>query len=276
MIFPELSLALLPGLLGAANPLDHVLDGHLAFDTEGVLWHYGITKQTFMFFLSGVLTLLFFWSYARKAGKGPVPSRWGNLVETVLELVRDQMVRPFLGHHGDRYVPLLSSFFVFILFSNLLGLVPFFDFLGHGGNTATGNLFITGALAICAFVSYHSLGIREQGFFAYVKNLFPHVPLFVLPLIVVVELMAHIVRPCALALRLFANMLAGHTLVAVILGFTAVFTKDFVVAGGAITLVSVAGVTALTFLELLVALIQAFVFTFLTTVYLAGAVHPEH
>jgi F-type H+-transporting ATPase subunit a len=71
-------------------------------------------------------------------------------------------------------------------------------------------------------------------------------------------------------------MLAGHTLVAVILGFTAVLTKDFVVAGGAITLVSVAGVTALTFLELLVALIQAFVFTFLTTVYLAGAVHPEH
>ena len=190
--------------------------------------------------------------------------------------VRDQMVRPFLGHHGDRYVPLLASFFVYILFCNLLGLVPFLDFLGSGGNTATGNLGITAAVAICAFVSYHVLGIREQGFFKYVRNMFPQVPFYILPIIVPVELMAHVVRPCALAVRLFANMLAGHTLVAAILGFTLVLTKDFVIPGGAISLLSAAGVTALTFLELLVACIQAFVFTFLLTCYISGAVHPEH
>ena len=160
---------------------------------------------------------------------------------------------------------------------NLLGLVPFLDFLGHGGNTATGNLKITAGLALCAFATYHFLGIREQGgTTTYFKNLFPHVPIFVLPIIFVVELMAHVVRPCALAIRLFANMLAGHTMIAAILGFTAVFTKDFLLGGAAISFTCFLGITALSFLELLVAVIQAFVFTFLTTVFLAGAVHPEH
>lgn len=266
--------------LAAADPLSHVLDGQLVFDSDGSLWRMGITKQTFIFFLAGILTILFFWSHARGAGKRTIPSRWGNFVEFILEFIRDQMVRPFLGRGGDRFVPVLATFFTYILISNLLGLVPFLDYLsyeeGVGGNTATGNLGITAGLAICAFCAYHFLGMREQGFVPYIKSLFPPVPFYVLAIIIPVELMAHAVRPCALAIRLFANMVAGHTLVAVILGFTAVFTRDFAVGGAAISLFSVVGVTALTFLELLVALIQAFVFTFLTTVFLAGAVHPEH
>ena len=187
------------------------------------------------------------------------------------------MTRPFMGEHGDRYVPLLTTFFVYILMANLLGLVPFFDFLGHGGNTATGNLGSRPGLPCVPSSCYHFLGIREQGgVVTYVKNLFPHVPWPVYFIIIPVELVAHIVRPCALAIRLFANMLAGHTMIAVILGFTAVFTRDFL-AGGAVAFArSFVAVTALTFLELLVAVIQAFVFTFLTTVFLAGAVHPEH
>jgi len=265
-----------PLVLGAASPLVHVSDGRLTID-PGFLWQLGITKQTFMFMLGGALTLLFFWSYARRVGKEPVPSRWGNLVESLLEFIRDQMTRPFIGEHGDRYVPLITTFFVYILITNLLGLVPLFDYLGHGSNTGTGQLAITGALALSAFVSYHGLGIKEQGsLWTYFKNLFPHVPLFVLPIIVPVEIIAHIVRPCALAIRLFANMLAGHTMIAVLLGFTVVFKEGFEIAGFAIAATSVLAVTALTFLELLVAVIQAFVFAFLTTVFLAGAVHPEH
>ena len=271
-------------LLGQSDPLSHVLDGRLFFDDlwgllpDGwTLSRIGITKQVFMCFLAGFLTLLFFWSYSRQAGKRAVPTRWGNFVEFLLTFIRNQMTRPFMGHHGDRYVPVIASFFVYILFCNLLGLVPFFDWLGHGGNTATANLGITGGFAICSFTTYHFLGMRAQGNpWTYLKNLFPHVPFFVLPVIVVVELAAHVVRPCALAIRLFANMLAGHILVAAILGFTAAFTKDFLVPGGAISILSVAGITALTFLELLVALIQAFVFSFLTTVFLSGAVHPQH
>ena len=263
--------------LAAADPLAHVRDGQLVFDSSGVLFNIGLTKQTFMFLLGGVLTLLFFWSYSRKAGKQVVPSRWGNLVESVFGFVRDQMTRPFMGQHGDRYVPVITAFFVYILITNLLGLVPFFEFLGHGSNTGTGQLAITGGLALCSFVFYHGCGIKEQGgFWTYFKNLFPRVPLFILPLIFFVELSAHVVRPCALALRLFANMLAGHIMMAVILGFTSVFTQEFVMGGGAIAVTSFLAVTALTFLELLVAVIQAFVFAFLTTVFLAGAVHPEH
>jgi len=268
---------MMPLILAASDPMDHVWDGRLFFDHGGFFWRLGFTKQTFMFILAGALTLLFFWSYARKASGTRVPSRWGNFVESVLIFIRDQMTRPFMGEHGDRYVPLLTSFFVFILIANLLGLVPLFDLIGHGGNTATGSLVITATLALCAFVSYHAFGIREQGSFTtYVKNLFPHVPWPVYLIIIPVELVAHIVRPCALAIRLFANMLAGHTMIAAILGFTAVFTHSFFVPGAAISLISFLGVTALTFLELLVAGIQAFVFTFLVTVFLAGAVHPEH
>ena len=274
---PMASFSSLPLVLASQDPLEHVIDGRLAFDSSGALWRIGLTKQSFLFIVAGVLTLLFFWSYARNAGKERVPSRWGNFVEWVVVFVRDQMTRPFMGHHGDKYVPLLASFFVYIAICNLLGLVPFLDFLGHGGNTATGNLKITAGLALCAFATYHFLGIREQGgTTTYFKNLFPHVPIFVLPIIFVVELMAHVVRPCALAIRLFANMLAGHTMIAAILGFTAVFTKDFLLGGAAISFTCFLGITALSFLELLVAVIQAFVFTFLTTVFLAGAVHPEH
>ncbi len=270
--------ALTSMVVGAMDPMSHVVDGRLVFDTHGWLWNIGISKQTFMFFLAGVCTLLFFWGRAREAGTRVVPSRWGSLVEMVLDFIREQLTRPFMGHHGDKFVPLLATFFIYILMCNLLGLVPFFEFLGHGSNTATGQLAITGALAVCAFCSYHYLGIKEQGhgLWGYFRSLFPHVPVFILPVIVPVELVAHIVRPCALAIRLFANMLAGHTMIAAILGFTAVFTHDFFYAGLGISLASFLGVTALTFLEILVALIQAFVFTFLTTVFLAGAVHPEH
>ena len=184
-----------------------------------------------------------------------------------------------MGESGDKFVPALVTFFTFILICNLLGMIPFFDYLGpdHSSNTATGNLALTFGLAVCAFGYYHCQGIREQGSVGtYIKNLFPHVPLFVLPVIIVVELVAHVVRPCALAIRLFANMLAGHTMLAVLLSFTAHFNGDNIAVGGGVAFASFLGVTALSFLELLVALIQAFVFTFLTTVFLAGAVHPEH
>lgn len=280
-------------LLAASDPLDHVKDGwrHLGF-----LFEIGFTKQIFMFLLAGGLTLLFFWSYARVAGRRSVPDRWGIFVEMILNFIRDQMIRPFMGPAGDKYLPLIATFFVYILICNLLGMIPFFDFLGHGSNTATGNICITAGLAACSFVIYHTLGIREQvasvavsrpgirgvrlwlvGFWRYFKNLFPHVPLFVLPLIFFIEIIAHFVRPCALAIRLFANMLAGHTMIAVILFFTIPPLNMLAdPANGAISIVCLLGVTALSFLELIVALIQAFVFAFLTTVFLSLAVQPEH
>ncbi len=273
--------------LAAADPMSHVLDDRLGaglFDEGGwadkvsdSLWTLGITKQSVLFVVAGVLTVVFFWLYSKDAGRSRVPSRWGNFVETLLEFLRDNVTRPFMGTDGDRFLPLIATFFVYILICNLIGLIPFLDLIGHGGNTSPANYLITPALAICSFCIYHYLGIREQGgVWTYTKNLFPHVPIFILPIIVVIELVAHVIRPCALAIRLCANMTAGHIMMAVLIGFTTVFTKDFLIGGAAISLVSVIAVTLLTFLELLVAVIQAFVFTFLTTVFLSMAVHPEH
>jgi F-type H+-transporting ATPase subunit a len=264
------------------NPLDHVKESPLFEGLGGrleavgeALNHYGFTKQVFIFLLAAVLTVALLLWRARQVRREVVPHGFGNFLEAVMLFVRDQMTRPFLGEHGDRYLPVIWTFFFFILIANLLGLVPFFDFLGHGGNTPTGSIYLTGALAICSFFLYHGLGIREQGFFHYVKNQFPRVPIFVLPIIIAVEILAHMVRPCALAVRLFANMLAGHTLIATIIGFTLVWV-NWLHWGVGVSLISVSTAVALTFLELLVAVIQAFVFAFLTTVYLAGAVHPEH
>ena len=276
-------------LLAASNPMDHISDARL-FDglvSEGSwlyefsdhLYGLGITKQVALFFIAGILTVLFFWSYVRQIKRDPdaVPGRWGNFVKTILDTLRNQLVLPFMGESGMKFLPILATFFVYILICNLIGLIPMLDWAGHGGNTATANPYITVALALCAFVLYHGLGLREQGnIFTYIKNLFPHVPVVILPLIIVIEIAAHIIRPCALAIRLCANMVAGHVMVAVLLGFTATLTMDSLLSGGVISIISVVAVTLLTFLELLVALIQAFVFTFLTTVFLSMAVHPEH
>ncbi len=276
-------------LLAASNPMDHISDAKLfdglvskgswLYGVSEHLYGLGITKQVALFFLAGLLTVLFFWSYVRQIKRDPdaVPGRWGNFVETILDTLRDQLVLPFMGESGLKFLPILATFFVYILICNLIGLIPMLDWAGHGGNTSTANPYITVALAVCAFLLYHGLGLREQGnIFTYIKNLFPHVPVVILPLIIVIEIAAHIIRPCALAIRLCANMVAGHVMVAVLLGFTATLTAETLLSGGLISIVSVAAVTALTFLELLVALIQAFVFTFLTTVFLSMAVHPEH
>ena len=276
-------------LRAASNPMDHISDARLfdglvskgtwLYDISGHLYGLGITKQVALLFIAGLLTVLFVWSCVRQIKRAPdaVPGRWGNFVETILDTLRDQLVLPFMGESGLKFLPILATFFVYILICNLIGLIPMLDWAGHGGNTSTANPYITVALAVCAFVLYHGLGLREQGnIFTYIKNLFPHVPVVILPLIIVIEIAAHIIRPCALAIRLCANMVAGHVMVAVLLGFTATLTAETLISGGLISIVSVAAVTALTFLELLVALIQAFVFTFLTTVFLSMAVHPEH
>jgi F-type H+-transporting ATPase subunit a len=264
------------------NPWSHVEDSNLFQGFGGsleelgsALGRYGFTKQAFLFTLAGGITLAVFLWRARQVRDERVPRGFGNFLESLMIFVRDQMVRPFLGKEGDRFLPVIWTFFFFIVIANLLGLIPFFDYLGHGGNTPTGSIYLTASLAVCSFFIYHGLGIRQQGFVPYVKNLFPRVPWPVLFIIVPVELIAHVVRPCALAIRLFANMLAGHVMIATILGFTLVWTQ-LLHWGVAISLMSFLTAVALTFLELLVALIQAFVFAFLTTVFLAGAVHPEH
>jgi F-type H+-transporting ATPase subunit a len=273
---------MLPPLALHLNPLEHVVNSHLFAGYGGALEdfghslaHWGLNKLSVLFIVAGAITTAIFLWRARQVRHEVVPGRFGSFIEASMLFVRDQMTRPFMGEEGDRFLPIIWTFFFFILVCNLLGMVPFLDYLGHGGNTPTGTFFLTLALAICSFFIYHGIGLKKHGPIHYVKSLFPKVPLALLPLMVVVELISHLIRPFALAVRLFANMLAGHTLIATILGFTLVWV-NWLHWGAGISLVSFVTAVALTFLELLVAVIQAFIFAFLTTVYLAGAFHPEH
>ncbi|MFN0058599.1 MAG: F0F1 ATP synthase subunit A [Planctomycetota bacterium] len=248
-------------LLSADDPLSHVLDTR---------WGGFFTWHMLMVLISGVSCVLIFPRVAAGIAADGTGGRVGGFFESILVYLRDQVTRPFLGEEGDRYLPIVWTFFFFILFCNLLGMIPVV------GRTATANINVTAALALVSFVLYHSIGIKKHGFVHYLMNNLLVGPWYLWPLMVPIEIMGHLIRPCALAIRLFANMVAGHTMLAVILGFTVVLTKSALVLGSTITAVSVSAAVALSFLELLVAFIQAFIFTFLTTVFLSLAVQSEH
>jgi F-type H+-transporting ATPase subunit a len=191
--------------------------------------------------------------------------------------VSEDVARPFLKNHTDRYVPYLWSIFFFILILNLLGMVPFNAVIGifigeenHLYGAPTANLFVTGALATFAFFLFHLAGIFEKGFVKYFATLSPKVPWPMMPFMFFMELISSFVRLFSLAIRLFANILAGHILLSVLLGFILLF-KNFMVASA-----SIAAATAMSMLEIFVAFLQAYIFTFLTTIFIGFAISEEH
>jgi F-type H+-transporting ATPase subunit a len=206
-----------------------------------------------------------------------VPRGLQNLVESVCVYLRDEMARPVLGEKTDRFIGLLWTIFFFILTLNLAAMIPtekiFSLMLGrpcHLGGPATANIFVTGAMAVMAFVLSNVYGIRQHGFLHYLAHLAPPAPKWLLPLIYPLELLSIFIRPFTLAIRLFANIIAGHMVLATVLGLIFIFSNWGVAA------VSVAASVALSFLELLVAFIQAYIFTLLTTLYIAGATSSGH
>jgi len=206
-----------------------------------------------------------------------VPRGLQNLIESVCVFLRDQMARPLLGPQTDRYVGFLWTAFFFILTLNLVAMVPTEKIISlatgrrsHLGGPATANIWITGALAVVSFVMTHVYGIRQYGLIGYLAHLAPPAPRWLLPLIYPLELVGIFVRPFTLAIRLFANIVAGHMVLGTILGLVFIF-KNLGVAT-----VSVAACVALSFLELLVAFIQAYIFTFLSALYIASSVSAEH
>jgi F-type H+-transporting ATPase subunit a len=266
----------MPAFLAAADPSDHV-KAHDLFR----IGEYTITNHVVMLCLAGLLLLLVV-PLAARGGTGLVPRGFRNMLEAVLQFIREGVARPILGHHTDHYIPFLWTIFLLILTANLLGFVPLGamgasidDHWEHIGGTATGNISITAGLALCAFLFIHVSGVKAQGAGHYFKNLAPHVPWPVLILLYPLEILGAFVKPFALAIRLFANMIAGHIVIAVLLGFAA--TGLEMAAGGyAITAVTVLGSVAMNLLEVFVAFLQAYIFTFLTTLFLGMAVHPEH
>jgi F-type H+-transporting ATPase subunit a len=186
-----------------------------------------------------------------------VPSRWQSMTELLYQFVAG-MVRENVGHEGRAYFPFIFSLFMFILFANLIGLVPTFF-------TVTSHIIVTFALAGLVFVGVTIIALVKHGF-KFFSYFVPHgTPWPMLPLLVPIEIISYLARPVTLALRLFANMTAGHTMLKVFAGF--------VVLLGAFGVAPLIVIVALYGLELLVALLQAYVFAILTSLYLHDALH---
>lgn len=255
------------------NPILHSNDGdvlHLPFGLHIDLFQYSLMSR-FMFLnlAAAVIVSLAFLAYvAVQRRYGYAKGGFFNALEALLVYVRNDIAIPAIGKKdADRFIPLLWTLFFFILVGNLLGMLPW---LG----SPTGALGTTTALALCVFITVHAWGIKENGFGHYLESFVPPVPNWVKPILVPIEILSHLLRPLILAFRLFVNMLAGHTVLFVFIGFVAVAGPGLL--GAVVTGGSVLANVILSFLELLVAFIQAYVFTFLTALYIGGALHPHH
>ncbi len=226
-----------------------------------MLERFGVTKHVVMMWIAALLLIVLLNIAARQ--KGDVPRGLRNFFEPVILFIRDQVLMPNMGKAGLPYLPFLLTVFLFILMCNVLGLVP-------GGATATANISVTATLALISAFVTHFAGIRENGLVHYLKAIVPPVPFWLWPLMLAVELIGFLAKPFALAVRLWANMTAGHIVILVLLGFIFLF-KNWGVVG-----ISVGGGVAISLLELFVALVQAYVFTILTAVFMGMALHPEH
>jgi F-type H+-transporting ATPase subunit a len=220
-----------------------------------------------------IMIVLFVWLGRRMRRGGPPRGPVWNMLEAMLVYVRDRMARPAIGSmEADRYVPLVWTVFFFILGCNLMGLVPWMA-------SPTAALATTAALAIVTFVTVIGSGMIRLGVWGYWKSQVPPLDLpraaafILIPLIFAIEVFGLMVKHFVLAIRLLANMIGGHVVLAVLLAFIA-STAGALIWWGVMP-ASVLGSTALNVLEILVAFIQAYVFAFLTALFIGMAVHPH-
>ena len=226
--------------------------------------------------IAAALMLLVFLTLARRIrGGGPPKGMFWNFFEVMLVFVRDEVARPSIGKHdADKFLPFLWNMFFFILFCNLLGILPW-------SGSPTGALTVTAALAGITFCAVVGTGMLKFGLGGFFKSLVPHMELpkvmaiVLIPMIFVIELAGLLIRHVVLAVRLLANMFAGHLVLAVILGFIAAAANFFFLAWLGITTASIVGSALLTLLELFVAFLQAYIFTFLSALFIGMAVHPH-
>ena len=232
-----------------------------------------ITRFMLMELVAAVLVAAVIIPLARHAARNPVSRGWFmNLFESMVLFIRDKVARPAIGGHGaDKFLPFLWTLFFFILFCNLLGMIP-------GGASPTGNINVTGVLALMTLGAVIIAGSREMGAVGFWLGIVPHldVPWWLKPplwgLMFVIEVAGLLIRHVVLAVRLFANMMAGHIVLAVILGFILVAQGPIAYL---VTPASVLGVVTLSLLELFVAFLQAYIFTFLSALFIGSAVHPH-
>ena len=280
---------------GLSNQIDiphHIANSHEVETPFGV-WHLprwepihigGLTidmsptKHLVYMLLAAVLVALVFTLSARAIqaaqARGRPSKGFAGAMEATALYIRQEVILPNVGHHGEGYVPYLLTLFFFILAMNLLGLLPW-------GATATGNIAVTAALAVIAFLVIEVTGMQALGPVGYAKTIFylpPGLPggiggsilkVVLVAVMTPIELIGKLAKPFALAVRLFANMTSGHVLVLALIGLTFLFQSVAVGLGASVL------ATGVMLLEVFVAFLQAFVFTLLTSVFI-GLMRAEH
>jgi F-type H+-transporting ATPase subunit a len=269
------------------SPLHHVMDSpqlEFPWGKDGMLVdlptiHLGlfdlqITRFMVMELVAALLIAGIIIPLARHIAKNPITrGRFLNAFEVLVLFIRDGVARPAIGgHDADRFLPYLWTAFFFVLFNNLMGIIP-------GGSSPTGNINVTAVLAVMTLLTVTTAGMRQMGIAGFWIGLVPHLevpgwmkaPLW--GLMFMIEIAGLLIRHVVLSVRLFANMFAGHVVLSVILGFILLTWNSPV-----LTLVlpsSITGVILLSLLELFVAFLQAYIFTFLSALFIGFAIHPH-
>ncbi len=281
-------------LLASGSPVDHVvqhqlwtmpLDLGFPFTPKGEITL--LSDQLVMMMVAGFLLVVVLPGLIRKRRGSDeigclVPSGFANFIESICQYLRKEVAEPSLQEHTDRFIKYIWSVFFFVLTINLLGLLPIAaisPFFGtHIGGTSTGNIYVTTTLALLTMFMMVANGLRLGGMH-YIAHFCPG-PLWLAPLLVPVELIGLAAKIFALAVRLFANMMAGHILLAVLVGFILTAGTAMGTGGGlAIAVPVILASVAITMLEIFVAFLQAFIFTFLTALFLGMSVvfhHDDH
>ena len=248
-----------------ADPI-HQFEIHKIFS----LGHIGNQEIAFTnssAYMFGAVAIVSVLMIGGSAGRALIPNRFQSVAELSFEFV-SSTVRGSIGEEGMKFFPFVFSLFMFILTANLIGIIPYTF-------TVTSHLIIAVALALMVFLTVLLYGLYKNGL-GFFKLFVPHgIPIYILPLVTVIEVISFLSRPVSHSVRLFANMLAGHITLKVFAGFVTSLSAlgALGIAGSVLPL---AMTTALTALELLVAFLQAYVFTILTCIYLNDALHPGH
>jgi F-type H+-transporting ATPase subunit a len=243
-----------------------------------------ITKHVLMLWVvSGVVFVMFWWlaSRLKKAEDGAPKGTFTTMLEFFVSAIREQIVIPFIGKkYAPLFLPLILTFFMFILMSNLIGLTPLMDIVGlipglhavgHGSSTPTGNFNVTAGLALVTFFGIVFAGSVAHGAIGHWKNLVPHgLPWPVYIILIPIEIIGMFVKPFALTMRLAANMTAGHAAILAIMSFIFIFKTPLM------GIVSVPLMIGLLLLEIIVCFVQAYVFTLLSALFIGMAIHVHH
>ncbi|MBT5366345.1 MAG: F0F1 ATP synthase subunit A [Phycisphaerae bacterium] len=289
--------------LASNNPIHHILDKPIS-GTEHItlLGKPALTMHMASLIIAATIAFIVLRCAAKRISIGKesegtdrylTKGRLSQIIEVITIYMRDKVIQPVLGHDTNKFLPYLLSLFFFILVCNILGMIPFADIQVVAGKitessemdwaifggTATSNLGVTVGLAIVSFVVIQVHAFKSLGIGGWAHHLTGGAPLYLLPIMFPIEFMGMFIKPAALAIRLFANMVAGHTMLAVLtmFGMMAFSATQNWLLTGSIEAVSVVAAVCISFLELFVAFLQAFIFMFLTAVFIGQmSHHDEH